>query len=348
MKNIFTFLTLLLGISVFAQSKMFVHTATSDNSSAAATMLDHPDLNGNPNAGVIVTHNWNPGGGGGVYNDRVSGVWYDGTHWWIFNQDISNMIIGSKYNVLIGQNSNTYIHQATSSNTTDYYTQLPSQYTDQYLFYSTYYPSVYNNKRYSWDYFSSTRYLYTPSFDDIPNNARFIIYQRLDEVVMTHITDASNINTNWTIIDHPLLNGNPDATFVFCHFYGIDGPATQNNIDKNLGVWYDGSNWAIYTEDLSDMPSGIAFDIMIAANEMSTSEVIIADKINVYPNPVKDILNIHSEKPIQKIQVMNMAGQIVFESGEVSSINMQNLPKGMYIVNIHTPNQMQSKKVIKD
>lgn len=61
-----------------------------------------------------------------------------------------------------------------------------------------------------------------------------------------------------------------------------------------------------------------------------------------------DFLNINSEKPIQKIQVMNMAGQIVHEGGEDSSINMQNLPKGLYIVHIYTPNQMQSKKVIKE
>lgn len=348
MKNCFTFFTLLLGISVFAQSKMFVHTATSENTSAAATMLDHPDLNGNPNAGVIVVHNWNPGGVGGVYNNRVSGVWYDGVNWWIFNQDLTNLIIGTKYNVLIGPSSNTYMHQATSSNTTDHFTALPPEFTNHFLFYTTYYPSVYNNKRYSWDYIGTTRYLYTPSFTDIPENARFIIYKSAGEVTFSHITSASNIVANYSIIDHPFLNGNPNATFVFSHFYGLYGEPTQHNIDKNLGVWYDGSKWAIYTEDQSPMPEGLAFDILIAANEMSTNEVIIADKINVYPNPVKDILNINSEKPIQKIQVMNMAGQIVFEGGEDSSINMQNLPKGLYIVNIYTPNQMQSKKVIKE
>jgi hypothetical protein len=348
MKNTFTLLMMMIAMTLMAQSKMFIHTATSDNSSAAATMIDHPDLNGNPNAGIIIAHNWNPGGEGGVYNDHVSGVWYDGAKWWIFNQDLTNMIMGSKYNVFVGSSSNTYLHQATSSNSTDYYTLLPSQYTDQYLFYSTYYPAVYNNKRYAWDYFGSTRYLYTPSFEDIPNNARFIIYQRSDEVVVTHITGASNIVGNWTIIDHPLLNGNPDATFVFCHFYGINGPETQINIDKNLGVWYDGSKWAIYTEDQSAMPSGLAFDIMIAANEMSTNEVLVADKINVYPNPVKEVLKITSDKAIQKVQVLNMTGQIVLEAGEVESINMQSLPKGLYIVNIYTSNQLQSKKVLKE
>lgn len=166
--------------------------------------------------------------------------------------------------------------------------------------------------------------------------------------MFVHTATSDNSSGVATMLDHPDLNGNPNATFVFSHFYGIYGEPTENNIDKNLGVWYDGSNWAIYTEDQSPMPEGLAFDILIAANVMSTNEVIIADKINVYPNPVKDILNINSEKPIQKIQVMNMAGQIVHERGEDSSINMQNLPKGLYIVHIYTPNQMQSKKVIKE
>src|SRR5918997_4421723 len=56
---------------------VFVHRATSENVSANSTYIDNPLTNGNPDAILYVTQNWNPGGGGGTYNNHPVGVWYD-------------------------------------------------------------------------------------------------------------------------------------------------------------------------------------------------------------------------------------------------------------------------------
>jgi hypothetical protein len=45
---------------------VFVHRATSENISSNSAYLDHPLINGNPDAILYVTQNWNPGGGGGT------------------------------------------------------------------------------------------------------------------------------------------------------------------------------------------------------------------------------------------------------------------------------------------
>ncbi len=82
---------------------VFVHRATPENISANSTYLDNPLINGNPNAVLYVTQNWNPGGReGGTYNDHPVGVWYDTNRekWAIFNQDRVAIPDGAAFNVL--------------------------------------------------------------------------------------------------------------------------------------------------------------------------------------------------------------------------------------------------------
>ncbi len=79
----------------------FVHAATSANTSGHITTLDHPQLNGRPNAAFIVTPNWNGGTGTGVYLNHPIGVYYTGGRWRVFNQDIASMPLGAKFNVRI-------------------------------------------------------------------------------------------------------------------------------------------------------------------------------------------------------------------------------------------------------
>ena len=55
-----------------------VHTATVANIVNNYTLIDDPLTNNNPNAIVLVTQNWNPGGVGGIYNDHIIGVFYSG------------------------------------------------------------------------------------------------------------------------------------------------------------------------------------------------------------------------------------------------------------------------------
>lgn len=351
LKNITFSIALLISIMTWGQGIMYVHTATSENISFAATRLDHPLLNGNPNAIILIAHNWNGMGAPGVYNNHVSGVWYreSDSRWYIFNEDYTEHVVGAKYNVFIGDLDKGFIHETKAENTIDHATIIPS-YRDEYLFFTNLYDGLYNNKRYSWDYFNNTRYLYTPSFDNIELGIKFIIYDPDTSVenTYTHISTNSNISGNWTIIDHPQLNNNPNATFVFCHFYGIEGPSTQVNINKNLGVWYDGSKWAIYSENPETFPSGLAFDLLIADNEMSTTEPIKVESAKVYPNPVVDVLNIETKSKIEKVKIVNMAGQVVGEFQNQKSVDMSNLPSGLYIIYISTPDNLISKKVIKN
>lgn len=85
--------------------KVFVHRAGSGNVVDNSTYIDAPLINGDPDAVLSVTPNWNPGGEGGTYNDHPVGVWYDANRekWAIFNQDRVSMPEGAAFNVAIAQ-----------------------------------------------------------------------------------------------------------------------------------------------------------------------------------------------------------------------------------------------------
>jgi hypothetical protein len=81
---------------------------------------------GDPNGIYIITPVWNPyGRSPGAYNDHPTGVWYDGSQWWVYNEDYTAMPAGVAFNVHpCDPNDGAYIHYANSSNTSFDYTIL--------------------------------------------------------------------------------------------------------------------------------------------------------------------------------------------------------------------------------
>jgi len=98
---------------------VFVHRAVIGNTSGDSTYIDNPSTNGDPNATLSVTQNWNPEGIGGIYNDHPIDVRYAaGTQRWvIFNQDGEEMPDGAAFNVnALPQGEPTFVHRATTEN----------------------------------------------------------------------------------------------------------------------------------------------------------------------------------------------------------------------------------------
>jgi hypothetical protein len=81
----------------------FVHRALPTNTEGISTFVNHPRTNGRPGALVLTTHNWNPGGGFGIYNDSPLGVRfaYERGQLAIFNGRFApNITFGAAFNVL--------------------------------------------------------------------------------------------------------------------------------------------------------------------------------------------------------------------------------------------------------
>jgi len=80
-----------------------VHHATAGNTAGNSTTIDNVLAGNNPNALLLVTANWNPGGGGtGIYDSHPIGVWFTPQgHWAIFNQDMAAMPAGAAFNIKV-------------------------------------------------------------------------------------------------------------------------------------------------------------------------------------------------------------------------------------------------------
>ncbi len=81
----------------------FVHRAEPPNTVGNSTYLDDPLTKGEPDGVESVTQNWNPGGGGGIYNDHPVGVVYDEDveKWAVYNEDDAPMPDGVAFNVAV-------------------------------------------------------------------------------------------------------------------------------------------------------------------------------------------------------------------------------------------------------
>jgi hypothetical protein len=175
------------------QSSHFVQTATSSNISGDTTFINNGATNGNPNAVLFVTPNWDTGDVCGcVYDSVPVGVWYDysNSRWGIFQENGSTMPSGAAFNVLVmpRTSANVFVQTATSSNS---------------------------------------------------------------------LGDTTYINNSAT-------NGAPGAILQATQVWNPGGTGDVYN-DHPIGVWYDGSGWAVFQEDSTTMTSGASFNILVGS-----------------------------------------------------------------------------------
>ena len=256
----------------------FVHTATASNINGNTTYIDHPLLNNNPDAIVLVTQNWNPGGVGSTYNNHAIGVWYDGAQkkWGIFNQDLANMPEGADFNVLIPDPSaNAFVHTAQASNTVANTTYIDNPLTNNnpdaiVLVTQNWNPGGgggtyndhaigvwYNNVQKKWAIFNQ-------DLANMPVGADFNVVVADSTTAFVHKATGDNSNSQTTYIDHPLLNGNPNAIVLVTQNWNPGGVGGTYN-DHAIGVFYSTSKgkWAIFNQDLASMPENASFNVTI-------------------------------------------------------------------------------------
>lgn len=378
MKKIISILTVLLfSFVLHAQDKIYVHTATAANTSGHITYINHPDLNGNPNAGIVFSHVWNPNGTSGVGNNNIDGLWYDAAaqKWTIFNEDFSPMVEGAKFFVYIASNpSDVITHVASVANQNPgaaQYTVLDSGIfgvdPGPYAVMSNYWDpnGVYNPHNYGFFYDdifgTNTRNIFNENGTGIPTDAAFKILVTGTGVIdrFTHQATAANIGGAFgesSEIDNPFLNNNPNASFVFSHYWGENGTSSQVNVDKKVGTWYSTvtGRWNLFTEDISPFPEGTAFDIIVADQEvLGTEDFSTPVNISLYPNPVKETATVTATEFIKTINIYNLLGQEIAtmtpeDSKNTVSLPVSNLQAGTYMVRVQTQNgKTQTIKLIK-
>ncbi|WP_326983029.1 S8 family peptidase [Chryseobacterium sp. MYb264] len=81
---------------------------------------------------------------------------------------------------------------------------------------------------------------------------------------------------------------------------------------------------------------------------LNTSELVKKDKLTLFPNPVKNMLNIASEGDIISLEIYDNLGRLVKKSKNEKSIKVDYFQNGVYYLKVQTKDKVYYEKFIKE
>jgi len=188
---------------------------------------------------------------------------------------------------------------------------------------------------------------------------------------MTYSCQPNRANDVWYTVTVPAsgtltvetraVTGSTFTDGVLSVFSGTCGSLVEVGCDDDLG---EGNFSFLELEDLTpgatlyigvwrwDNANNIAGSFQLSAYDASLKTGDVASsQFSVYPNPVKNVLNVSADSTIKTATVYNILGQQVLQvnlNAQQGSVDMASLSKGAYIVKLQSENASQSIKVIKE
>lgn len=195
---------------------------------------------------------------------------------------------------------------------------------------------------------SATGGLYTPGTDEGPANPDGDWMS--SGLGWNHLSDNPDLQYNWNIRAN--LTGSPmvkwlstdltSGTLVADEYVDITMTLDATEVPSDV---YNGKV-IIRSNDLIDEQANktVLMNVVVGINENGIEERIV-----VSPNPASDYLRIGSNGEISNIRIYNTIGQLVLDQNVGSSnftLSTENMPNGVYFVNIETLNGTTTQKVI--
>ena len=182
--------------------------------------------------------------------------------------------------------------------------------------------------------------------------------------------NQSNCNTLWQTPNYS--NGNSNGAPARHYFYTIDPAEAGIYILRIIDEYGDGMTYAstsapagytLYSVDAQgnrtvvlehDGDFGTGMDYYINVTNSGNGQYVGVDNVpmvslDVYPNPVNDVLNVSCSEVISSLEVLDMAGRtVVSMNGNNSSIDTKALSAGVYMLRVVTENGVSSQKFVKE
>lgn len=109
-----------------------------------------------------------------------------------------------------------------------------------------------------------------------------------------------------------------------------------NDVTYEFGIFVRGSG----------ENSNYSFDTATPSATLSLDEISL-EQVNLYPNPVANILNIDLDQDFN-VTLFSTQGQLLLKVRNEKALDLSILSKGVYILQIKTENKLYSGKIIKD
>jgi hypothetical protein len=369
MKNLYTLIFLVfITFNLSGQTTWFgpnyVHLNSTSNCYGDYTILDTMAIGGNIADIVIFTHVWGFEGSHESYMTKSCGLWHTGSEWSIFDETEQLMDTNLAFNVLNANTNGTgFAHTVTSENLIENFTiidnPLLNDHPEKIFFitkiwtngvYDTAHVGVwYDAAEGKWTIYNESGY---PSILEL-NSVYNIFVPDEGTSYLKHIADGTSYVT---VIDDFRLNGNENARIFAVHDYSTSG-GTPGYIDDEIGVWYNGSNWTIYSENYTPLFVGASFNVLIVAEipEGMPNANESSCKLKVFPNPAKDKLGILMNKNLTDeniaFRIVTMDGRTVLEKSAMGnqnsefSLDIRELESGLYFLYATTSKGTFSAKV---
>jgi len=241
------------------------------------SQIDNPDLNFNPYARLIVSHNQNPSETGSFQTDNHPiGVFYKTAfaRWYVYNRDFAPLTPGTAFNVYYTwPQGNSFVISANTANTATLGTRamlvnspaLNSHASAVAIASYTKDPDGVLSADYTAEvglkYLSNFWRLFNTSGPDFPFALAYNVYvpPAADSLVVTGTFGLhGNLFGSRLYIDSPLTNGDPSAR-VFVTQQDNGGLLNTSTV----GVNYNDGQWAINNEDGSAIPAGAVFHVFL-------------------------------------------------------------------------------------
>jgi len=162
------------------------------------------------------------------------------------------------------------------------------------------------------------------------------------KISVSFINFDLEINSTCKYDNLTIYNGLTTSSPILGTYCGINSPGSVQASNA------DGALTFVFNSDTEDTFSG--WKAIVKSIKSTITPVINSTHIKIFPNPVRNLLTIESEKPINKISVINSLGMVVLTKkgsrSNLESISMENLTPGVYILIINTENSIPEKVLI--
>lgn len=124
-------------------------------------------------------------------------------------------------------------------------------------------------------------------------------------------------------------------------------PAQKSYLDWNTG-WPENS-WEITEPAIYYQSAYIRLLANFVQNTSTTSSINYENLtgISIFPNPTTEYIFIKGAPAHARVSIHNINGQVVYQAKITEKVDIQNLPKGTYLVKLSSGNQRSIHKILK-
>ncbi|MGE8555351.1 MAG: DUF7619 domain-containing protein [Chryseobacterium jejuense] len=182
-------------------------------------------------------------------------------------------------------------------------------------------------------------------------------------VAISDVIDTSKFDITTLVpldASHSFVTKITNPNIVEFIFENIQLPFDDNHNDgyiafkiKTKSTLVSGNNFSNTAKIYFDYKAPVVTNTYTTSIEgtLGTSEISNEKKntINIYPNPVKDILYIKSSNEVTKAEIYDTAGRVINSMGvKENTVNVSDLPKGNYLIKLFLKDKVSVQKFIKE